>query len=146
MPVLQVNGKVTSMKCDHCRGAMVCRVGSWGEPDRIVCMACGREPKGEEKIMEEKEMKSCLQCGESFEPRNKRSRFCKKGCNDKWHRNQKKKSAGNIRRKKAVQNPGPNQTLSPKIDDTILLDQQILKAIKKSVANQIIRIIEEAFA
>jgi len=32
-----------------------------------------------------------------------------------------------------------------KIDDTILLDQQILKAIKKSVANQIIRIIQEAF-
>jgi len=96
--------------------------------------------------MEEKEMKSCLQCGESFEPRNKRSRFCKKGCNDKWHRNQKKKSVGNVKRKKAVPNPGPTHAPVPKIDDTILLDQQILKAIKKSVANQIIRIIEEAFA
>jgi len=96
--------------------------------------------------MEPKEMKSCLQCGIEFEPMTKKSRFCKKGCTDKWYVN-KKKSAGNLKRKKAIRNPGTSRSPSPaaKIDDAILLDQQILKAIKKSVANQIIRIIEEAF-
>jgi DNA-directed RNA polymerase subunit RPC12/RpoP len=132
------------MKCEHCNGAMIYQPGNSIEPAIYVCMACGREPKGkEEKIMEEKEKRECIQCGNEFEPKIKKSRFCSKPCGDKWYKGNR--IQGHRKRKKIIQKsvlPSP----IPKINDAILLDQQILKAIKKSVANQIIRIIEEAFA
>lgn len=155
------------MKCEHCDGAMIDRLGSWGEPDRIVCMACGREPLGEEKIMEEKE-KMCKKCGlvkpitefnkNSVRPDGHESqcRVCTTQHQRDWVAKKKKGTDGNSRKKRKTQKPGPTTRVPPpmnpanpipyRIDDAILLDQQILKAIKKSVANQIIRIIEEAFA
>jgi len=148
------------LKCEYCGGAIVYRAGSWGEPDRLVCMACGREPKGEEKKMEKR---NCILCGQVFEAKREGTTVCCKKCrNIKYKSSRPKRNSEKsrkIRRKKAIQNPGPTRipsmnlaNLTPsridmaQIEDTILLDQQILKAIKKSVANQIIRIIEEAFA
>lgn len=137
-------------RCQYCGGTLIYKLGNSIEPARTVCMACGREPKGEEKKMEEK--KKCSKCGEmkDFDQFNK-NRAVKDGldnhcsdCKRKYQRKlreRKKKNvqASNGRRKKSIQED------DLKIDDAILLDQQILKAIKKSVANQIIQIIKESF-
>jgi len=95
---------------------------------------------GKEESME-LEKRKCLICGNQYQPKRKDSRFCNKLCMDKWYR---KNRSGNGKRKLSTRK---NSTSIPsKIDDTIALDQQILKAIKKSVANQIVKIIQEAFA
>jgi len=73
------------------------------------------------------------------------SSVCKECRTREW----KEKHPGVKHRSSAIkaktQKPIPANSTS-KIDDTIALDQQILKAIKKSVANQIVKIIQEAFA
>jgi endogenous inhibitor of DNA gyrase (YacG/DUF329 family) len=134
------------MKCGHCNGAIIYQQGNSIEPDRLVCMACGREPKGEEKKMEKR---NCIVCGQEFEAKREKTTVCSKKCrnidyNSRRPKINSEKSSKDIRNKsiRKPKLPSPEH----KIDETILLDQQILKAIKKSVANQIIRIIEEAFA
>ena len=49
------------------------------------CIMCGRTPK-KEKLMEEKLIKTCLECGAQFKARTKRSRFCSDKCMWTWAR------------------------------------------------------------
>ncbi len=115
--------------------------------------------------MEEKE-KICTKCGPPPKPitefnknasrpdgHESRCRICTTQHQRDWVAMKKKSIDGNSRKKRKAQKRGPtrvpsmnpaNPTISC-INDAILLDQQILKAIKKSVANQIIQIIKETF-
>jgi len=82
--------------------------------------------------------------------KGKKGRFglgsiCKECRSKKWK--EKYPGVKHMSPKPKVKPPKPtNNNPGPKIDDNIVLDQQILKAIKKSVANQIVKIIQEAFA
>jgi len=95
---------------------------------------------GKEEGME-LEKRKCVYCGNQYQPKRSDSRFCSKSCSDKWW---KENRSGNEKRKSS--NRKNSISIPAKIEDSIALDQKLLKAIKKSVANQIIKIIQEAFA
>jgi DNA-directed RNA polymerase subunit RPC12/RpoP len=150
------------MKCEYCEGTIIYKLGNSVEPARTVCMACGREPKEKEEKMEPK--KKCPRCGEE-KPATKEffggnrsatdglNYWCK-DCKSKYQAGKYKKDHGGSP-KKARDFKGEykhrkireKKDVSPvhQASDTILLDQQILKAIKRSVAKEIMGIIEERF-
>lgn len=130
------------MKCEICGGAIVKEKGYCENPDRLFCFNCGREPGQPKKKEDEMELeeRKCVQCGTEFPPKRNDSRFCSKVCSDKWTRKNRKSH-----KKKSIKNPKPPE--NPKtVSEGIPLDMQLIRAIRKSAADQIIKIIQEAFA
>ena len=159
------------MKCKHCGGAVIYQSGNSVNPGRLVCMACGREPKGKEEKMEEKmeeKKKICTKCGlpKSLDEFSKNKstpdgleRWCKECRRKRQAAYRKKKKPGNdllkgsrsegktiAKRKRKKRKTVDSKPTPPAVAEGILLDQQLIKAIKRSVAKEIVGIIEERFA
>jgi len=144
--------------CEGCR-----QFSKWKELQTAPVLS---EPQKEVKEMEE--TKQCSVCKKTL-PLNDQvfsknrstpdgwERFCK-DCSRKRAAKYRKKARGKISqnipkrlRTVRVKSPLTGAVLPPpplslRIDDTILLDQQLLKAVKRSVAKDIIKLIEGAFA
>ena len=158
------------MKCKHCGGAVIYQSGNSVNPGRLVCMACGREPKGKEEKMEE-ETKVCSKCnlpksldefsknksisdGLEYHCRECRSKSAavyrkkKKTGNDfpKGRDSEGKAIAKGKRKKRKKRKTVDSKPAPQAVAEGILLDQQLIKAIKRSVAKEIVGIIEERFA
>jgi len=158
------------LKCKHCGGAVIYQSGNSVNPGRLVCMACGREPKGKEEKMDEKmeEKKICTKCNL---PKSLDEFYKNKSSSDGLEyrcRECKRKSAAACRKKKKSgkdllkggrsdvkaiakgkrkkQKTVDSKPAPPAVAEGILLDQQLIKAIKRSVAKEIVGIIEERFA
>lgn len=125
-------------------------------PKIIPSANCGGE--GGQEIMEE--TKTCRGCG-AIKPiadfnrnvaypsgRESRCRVCTaQAQRDRKASIKKKAHDDNDRKKRQPRNPGPVRSPNaPSIpSEAVTLDAQLIKAIKRSVANEIIKIITEAF-
>lgn len=149
------------MKCETCGGSVVEQKGYCQEPDRLFCVSCGREPGQPKRKEEEMYTKTCSHCGENkpatleFFHKGKRGAFglnsiCKECRSKKWREeNPRKKHRQPQNSPKNNPHPRPptpkNKTASDGIPLDMQLDMQLIRATRKSVADQIIKIIQEAF-
>jgi predicted nucleic acid-binding Zn ribbon protein len=136
------------MKCPTCGGSIIHDPGDCYYPARYYCISCGREPreKGGENM---DEMKKCLVCGTEFKPKRRDSKCCSKKCNDKFGRDKRANKKPDMRFKESRKESNPiakpvTEKPAPP-PDGILLDSQLIKAVKQSVAREIIKYIEERF-
>lgn len=93
------------------------------------------------------EIKKCVICGDEYEARKANAKpVCSKSCRDKLWRQEKKENVldRRFRRNKRGNKRGePNP--APTVSEGILLDSQLIKAVKRSVAKEIIKVIEERY-
>lgn len=87
------------------------------------------------------ETRKCMICGTDFEPKRSDSRMCSKKCLDRYYRERNKENK--------QKNPAPRARISKpgtaQVGEGILLESQLIKAVKRSVAQEIIKTIEERY-
>ena len=145
------------MKCEYCGGTIIFKPGNSVEPDRAVCMACGREPKEKEKKMDEK-TKKCTKCkkdlpatNEFFHTNSLRSdgfetkcKKCKK-CRNEYQRNLREHTGGGNGRKRRIIHHRNKKSDPPVIPTTKATPAEILIALRRGMAQEIVDIIKEKY-
>jgi hypothetical protein len=147
------------MKCRHCGGTLIFDEGCFPHGPEWKCSMCGRRPQGGKVMAEEK--KTCIKCSGEFpkdEEHFQRSKVTKDGfegqcrdCRKKYFEDYRKKKRG-AAPKKAGGNWGRriihhrNQNVDPPaIPTTRATPAEILIALRRGMAEEIIAMIQERY-
>lgn len=147
------------MKCVHCGGQVILQEGFLKGETRVSCLQCGREPRPKESVMENS--KICSKCKKEKDidgfgiyrsapdGHHRMCLECKKAYDADYRARKREKPRKKIDRRFKVNRPKPDppvvQKPFQKIEESITLPPEFIKAVKRSVVREVIGLLEERY-